>query len=289
MNLMSSLQPDIRHRCLVAFFAVVVCVQGNTQPQASTKSLASNSRWVLVWSDEFNGPDGSQPDPTKWSLESGGNGWGNQELEYYTPRRQNVRQEKGSLVIEAIKERFTGPDGSRRDYTSARLKTDGRFSQRYGRFEARIRVPSGQGLWPAFWLLGDDFSKVGWPDCGEIDVMENVGSEPATIHGSMHGPGYFGANALTAAYTLPKGRVSDGFHVFAIEWEPRVVRFYVDGVLYATKTPGDISAEKRWVFDHPFFVILNLAVGGNMAGSPDAATTFPQRMLVDYVRVYSRK
>jgi len=270
---------------LVGFALVVASVQPGAQQTAIRRPFAS--RWVLTWSDEFNGPDGSAPDPAKWIVESGGNGWGNGELQYYTPRRENVRQEKGSLVIEAIKEKFTGPD--KRDYTSGRLKTEGRFSQRYGRFEARIRVPSGQGLWPAFWLLGDDFSKVGWPDCGEIDVMENVGSEPATIHGSMHGPGYFGANALTAAYTLPKGRVSDGFHVFAIEWEPRVVRFYVDGVLYATKTPGDISAEKRWVFDHPFFVILNLAVGGNMAGSPDAATTFPQRMLVDYVRVYSRK
>jgi beta-glucanase (GH16 family) len=265
----------------------VACVQPGARAIAAGPSSASS--WVLTWSDEFSGPDGSAPDPAKWIPESGGSGWGNNELQYYTPRLRNVRQEKGNLVIEATKEKFAASDGVQRNYTSARLKTQGRFSQRYGRFEARIQIPSGQGVWPAFWLLGDDFSTVGWPACGEIDIMENVGSEPATIHGSLHGPGYSGVNPLTTAYALPRGHFTDGFHVFALTWEPRVIRFYVDGKLYATKTPADIPAGQRWVYDHPFFIILNLAVGGNMPGSPDDSTVFPQRMMVDYVRVYSRR
>lgn len=250
---------------------------------------AGASPWVLTWSDEFNGFEGSAPDSGKWILESGGNGWGNHELEYYTDRAKNVREEGGYLVIEALKERFVGPDGVQRDYTSARLKTEGRFSQQYGRFEARIQIPSGQGAWPAFWMMGDDYSTVGWPACGEIDVMESAGTEAATIQGSLHGPGYSGTNPVTAAYQLPRGRFSDSFHVYAVEWEPKVVRFYVDDKLYATRTPADLPAGKAWVYDHPFFVLLDLAVGGDLPGSPRDSTIFPQRMLLDYVRVYRRK
>ncbi len=278
----------VRLRSL-ALLIVVPFLQVGAQQKTVTHSTPE-SAWVLTWSDEFNGPDGSAPDPGKWVVESGGHGWGNNELEFYTARPKNVRQENGHLVIEAIKENFTGAEGTQRNYTSARLKTQGRFSQRYGRFEARIQIPSGKGMWPAFWMLGDDFSTAGWPACGEIDIMESAGdAEPAMIHGSLHGPGYSGTNPLTSAYTLPRGRFSDGFHVFAVEWAPQVVRFLVDGELYATKTPSDVPAGKRWVYDHPFFVLLNLAVGGNMPGSPENSTVFPQRMLVDYVRVYSRK
>ncbi len=219
----------------------------------------------------------------------GGGGWGNNELQYYTADSRNARQENGKLVIEARKDNFQGPDGVRRSYTSARLSTFGHFTQKYGRFEARIKVPSGQGVWPAFWLLGGDFPSAGWPACGEIDIMENVGEKPATILGSLHGPGYFGEKPITAAYTLPRGRFSDAFHLFAVEWGRQVIRFYVDGVLFATKTPADVPAGNRWVYDHPFFILLNLAVGGNLPGSPDNSTVFPQRMLVDYVRVYTRK
>lgn len=271
------------------FAIAVACLQPGVWQPVLVCAQASNSEWVLTWSDEFDGRDGSEPDPTKWAAESGGSGWGNGELEYYTPRPQNVHQENGHLVIQAIKEEFKGTDGVRREYTSARLKTEGKFSQRYGRFEARIQIPSGHGVWPAFWMLGDDFSKTGWPACGEIDIMENVGSEPATVHGSLHGPGYSGANPLTTAYALPRGQFTDGFHIFAVEWEPQVIRFYVEGKLYGTKTTADIPKGKRWVFDHPFFIVLNLAVGGNMPGNPDRSTVLPQRMLVDYVRVYSRK
>jgi beta-glucanase (GH16 family) len=260
-----------------------------SQQHADSASSASRPRWVLTWSDEFNGPVGSRPDPAKWVVASGGNGWGNDELEYYTARSQNVRQENGNLVIEAIKEKFAASDGTERRYTSARLKTQGRFAQRYGRFEARIKVPYGRGTWPAFWLLGDNFPAVGWPACGEIDIMESLGSQPSTIRSSVHGPGYSGEGALTGSYKLESGMVGDDFHVFAVEWDPEGVRFYVDGRLHETRTPADLLPGERWVFDHPFFVILNLAIGGGLPGSPQDSTVFPQRLLVDYVRVYSRR
>lgn len=222
-------------------------------------------------------------------METGGGGWGNNELEYYTARTQNARQEKGNLVIEALKETYTGTDNVTREYTSARLKTQGLFNQTYGRFEARIKIPYGQGIWPAFWMLGNDIGTAGWPTCGEIDIMENVGFEPNKVHGTLHGPGYSGANPLPSVYTLSSGRFADDFHVYAVEWEANAIRFYVDDVLYETRTPADVPAGSKWVFDHPFFVLLNVAVGGNWPGSPDATTVFPQKMLVDYVRVYSRK
>ena len=253
-----------------------------------SRARRGHNNWVLTWSDEFNGPDGSSPDNHKWNVQTGGSGWGNDELQYYTSRPQNVRQENGDLVIEARKESFVGPDGVRRNFTSARITTERLFSQKYGRFEARIQVPSGQGVWPAFWLLGTNVPETGWPECGEIDVMENVGREPGVIHGTIHGPGYSGATPLTTAYTLSQGHFSDGFHIFTVEWEPGEIRFYVDGELFSTKRSADIPPGTHWVFDHPFFLILNLAVGGHLPGSPDASTSFPQRMLVDYVRVYAR-
>jgi beta-glucanase (GH16 family) len=190
-------------------------------------------------------------------------------------------------VIEAIRESYTGPDGVKRDYTSARLSTKGNFSQAYGRFEARIKMPRGQGIWPAFWMLGDDIDKVPWPDCGEIDILENLGREPSIAHGTIHGPGYSGQHGIGSPFTLPDGkRFSDDFHIFAVEWEPQEIRFYVDENLYATRRPSDLPAGSHWVYDHPFFILLNLAVGGNWPGNPDSTTEFPQRMYIDYVRVY---
>ena len=253
-------------------------------------AYASNSAvWSLVWSDEFDGPSGSAVDSSKWSFDIGGNGWGNNELETYTDRTVNAHVEGGLLVIKALKETFTGTDGITRNYTSARLLTKNKFTQAYGRFEARIKIPYGQGIWPAFWMLGDNIGTVGWPTCGEIDIMENIGKEPSIVHGTFHGPGYSGAQGISAAYALPNGqKFSDDFHTFAVEWEPNVVRFYVDGLLYKTRTPADLPAGKSWVFDHPFFIILNVAVGGGFPGNPDATTVFPQQMLVDYVRVYQR-
>jgi beta-glucanase (GH16 family) len=266
----------------------ILLLATNSCGQTATPQPPAVPGWQLVWSEEFNAADGSAPDPSKWTLETGGGGWGNQELEYYTSRLQNAQIQNGSLVITALQETYTGPDGVTRNYTSARLKTQSHFSQAYGRFEARIQVPFGQGLWPAFWMLGDNIDQVGWPDCGEIDIMENIGKEPAIAHGTIHGPGYSGAAGITAAFTLPSGRFADGFHNFAVEWEPNVIRFYVDGQLYATRTPADLPAGTKWVYDHPFFILLNVAVGGSFPGSPDSTTTFPQTMRVDYVRVYRR-
>src|SRR5262249_30813502 len=175
-----------------------------------------------------------------------------------------------------------------RNYTSARLLTQGKFARRFGRFEARIKLPFGQGVWPAFWMLGENITSVGWPACGEIDVMENIGREPSLNHGSLHGPGYSGGNSLTASFGLPdQGHFSDDFHIFALEWSPNSVKFFVDGAVYESRSPSDVPSDGTWVFDTPFFVLLNLAVGGSWPGSPDQTTVFPQTMLVDYVRVYS--
>jgi beta-glucanase (GH16 family) len=247
--------------------------------------------YALVWSDEFNGKDGSPPDASKWTYDIGGSGWGNHELEYYTNRRENARIEDGKLVVTARQEAFAGPDGRKFNYTSARLKTQGLFSQAYGRFEARIKLPAGQAMWPAFWLLGENFASVGWPKCGEIDIMENVGKEPGINHGSLHGPSSANATSdLTATIALPAGqKLSDDFHVYAVEWEPGTVRLYLDAILYATFTSAQWPAGGTWVFNHRFFLILNVAVGGDWPGSPDGTTVFPQTMLVDYVRVYKHK
>lgn len=259
-------------------------------PPVQRTAFAGNPKgWTLVWSDEFTAVNGSSVDPAKWSFDIGGNGWGNHELQTYTNRPVNSVIENGFLVIKVLKETFTGPDKLTRNYTSARLLTRDKFTQAYGKFEARIKVPYGQGIWSAFWMLGDNFGSAGWPACGELDIMENIGREPSIVHGTLHGPGYSGGNGISAAFTLPNGRkFSDDFHTFAVEWERNVIRFYVDGLLYKTRTPADLPNGVPWVFDHPFFIILNVAVGGAFPGNPDSTTMFPQQMQVDYVRVYQR-
>ena len=272
-----------------ALFAMILAGVCVVSAVAQAGSQGAGPAWKLVWSDEFNGPNGSAVDSSKWISETGGGGWGNDELEYYTNRIQNAWQEDGNLVIKVVQEKYTGADGVSRNYTSARLKTLGKFSQTYGRFEARMKIPRGQGIWPAFWMLGNDIEKPGWPDCGEIDIMENIGKEPGLVHGTIHGPGYSGAGGIGSPYALPADqRFADDFHVFAVEWEPNVIRFYVDEHLYATRTPSDLPKGTKWVYDHPFFLLLNVAVGGGWPGNPDATSVFPQTMLVDYVRVYER-
>ncbi|HKW39620.1 MAG TPA: glycoside hydrolase family 16 protein [Gemmatimonadales bacterium] len=257
---------------VIARLALAACLS------CTLGSSGASPSWTLVWRDEFNG---TTLDATKWVPETGGGGWGDAELEYYTDRSVNAHVDNGYLHIDALSETFGG-----RNYTSARLKTESLGAWRYGRFEARIRIPRGQGLWPAFWMLGDHCETVGWPACGEIDIMENIGREPARVHGTVHGPGYSGAQGVGSAYDLASGAFADDFHVFAIEWEPAAIRWYVDSALYKTVTPKDLPGP--WVYDHPFFIILNVAVGGNWPGSPDATSVFPQTMLVDYVRVYQR-
>jgi len=259
-------------------FLVIGCSDDNNEPDIEFTNL--------VWSDEFN-TDGA-PNSEYWIFDTGNGseiglpGWGNNELQYYTSRSENVKVENGLLEITARQESFGGSS-----YTSARMLTRGFVERTFGRFEARIQLPFGQGIWPAFWLLGDDSDgTVIWPQVGEIDIMEYRGQEPTTIHGSIHGPGYSGGEAVTDTYTLPSGRFDTGFHVFAVEWGPDFIRYYVDDVLYNTITPGDANGE--WVFnDNTFYIILNVAVGGWFAGNPTANTPFPQTMYVDYVRVYS--
>jgi beta-glucanase (GH16 family) len=271
----------------ISFLAAVALLSQGGEPQKRQPP----ETYTLVWSDEFNGKNGSLPDPSKWTYDIGGSGWGNHELEYYTNRRENVRIEDGNLVITARQEPYNVPNGAEFEYTSARLKTQGLFSQAYGRFEARIKLPAGQGIWPAFWMLGDNIGSAGWPKCGEIDIMENVGKEPGINHGSLHAPSSTAATSdRTATIALPAGqKLSDDFHVYAVEWEPDAVRFYLDANLYATFNSANWPAGGRWVFDHRFFLILNVAVGGDWPGPPDEETAFPQTMLVDYVRVYKRK
>ena len=240
--------------------------------------------YQLVWEDDFVGLAGQVPDPAKWTYDigigPGNDGWGNQELEYYTDRPENAALDgAGNLAITARSESYAG-----RAFTSARLNTKGIFSQAYGRFEARLKMPWGPGIWPAFWMLGANIDQVTWPQCGEIDIMEYRGQEPNLIHGSVHGPGYSGGAAITKSYGFTNNRFDVGFHVFAVEWGKDFVDFYVDEVLYQRLTPEDTPGE--WVYNQPFFIILNVAVGGNFVGFPTPQTPFPQTMLVDYVKVY---
>jgi beta-glucanase (GH16 family) len=239
--------------------------------------------WQLVWQDEFGGAEGTRPDAAKWIHDVGGEGWGNDQLEFDTDRVENASHDgQGRLRITARREDYGG-----RAYTSARINTRGRFEHAYGRFEARIKLPRGQGIWPAFWLLGADLANVGWPACGEIDIMEYRGQEPTRIRGSLHGPGYSGG-ANHGRDTDVGVDLSADFHTYAVEWDPGRVIFKVDEEVYFTATPSDLPAGTDWVYDHPFFIILNVAVGGHYVGNPDGSTQFPQTMLVDHVRVYER-
>ncbi|MEM7380111.1 MAG: glycoside hydrolase family 16 protein [Bacteroidota bacterium] len=235
----------------------------------------------LILSEEFD-TDGA-PNPAVWGFDigTGENGWGNQELQYYTNRTENVKVENGVLLITAMEESFEGSA-----FTSARLLTKDLFEEEFGRFEARIRLPYGKGIWPAFWMLGADIDENPWPGAGEIDIMEYRGQEPTVLIGSVHGPGYSAGEAISKEYTLEKDRFDTGFHIFGIEWGPNYINFYVDDVLYNQITPEDVTGE--WVFDKPFYILMNLAVGGTFVGPPNAETEFPQTMLVDYVRVYKK-
>lgn len=236
----------------------------------------------LVMADEFDTDGAPNSDLWNYDIGTGENGWGNQELQYYTDRPENVTVQNGVMIITAREENFNGAS-----YTSARLLTKGKFEQSYGRFEARMRLPYGKGIWPAFWLLGDDNNGTEiWPNIGEIDIMEYLGNEPTKIFGTVHGPGYSAGESISKSYDLENDRFDTGFHIFGIEWGPDYINFYVDDVLYNQITPEDVPGE--WVFNgRPFYIILNIAVGGALPGSPNAETVFPQTMLVDYVRVYS--
>jgi len=241
--------------------------------------------WELVWSDEFNGTAGNAPDAAKWAFDigTGSNGWGNSELQYYTNRPANIQLDgSGKLVITARSESYAGSG-----FTSARIKTKGLFAQAYGRFEARIKTPTGPGIWPAFWMLGANIDTKPWPQCGEIDIMEQRGQQPSVTHGTLHGPGYSGGNSIGKAYALTNGRFDTDYHIYAVEWGEDYVDFFVDNFLYQRLTPADVTGE--WVYNQPFFLLLNVAVGGNFVGFPTSGTPFPQSMYVDYVKVYKQK
>jgi beta-glucanase (GH16 family) len=240
--------------------------------------------WQLVWADEFDGPAGAPPDPGRWSFELGGNGWGNAEDQFYTDRPGNVALDgAGALVITARREAM-----GTRAFTSGRIATRGKFEQRYGRFEARLKLPAGRGLWPAFWMLGNDVGQVGWPGCGEIDVVEGRGAQPWRVSAAAHGPGYQGGNALIAGFqTSTSDRLTDEFHVYAVEWDPDELRFFVDERQYHSVRATRLPPQGRWVYDHPFFLLLNLAVGGTFGGPADDTTPFPATLIADHVRVYA--
>jgi beta-glucanase (GH16 family) len=268
-------------RILLAAAVVAVTLTGGLAA-ASRNDTADAAIGGITWQDEFNGAANSPIDASKWKFDIGGSGWGNNEQQYYTNSTSNVRQDgQGNLAITARRENpanYQCHYGTCQ-YTSGRILTADKFSQRYGRFEARIKVPKGQGIWPAFWMLGGN----NWPTTGEIDIMENVGYEPNTVHGTVHGPGYSGGEGIGGGRTIGEP-LSNTFHTYAVEWSPNLIVWFLDGSEYFRITPANLGGD-RWVFDHPFFMILNVAVGGNWPGYPDASTVFPQTMLVDYVRV----
>lgn len=261
---------------LVMVLAISSCTTDDVQEVAT--------RTNLVMADEFDTDGILNSSLWKFDIGDGSDqglpGWGNNELQYYTDRPENVTVDNGFLIITALEESFQGSN-----YTSGRILTKGLFEQQYGRFEARIRLPSGKGMWPAFWMLGSNIDQVGWPQCGEIDIMENAGSQPTIVSSALHGPGYSGGQPVLKKFDFVNDRVDSKFHIYGVEWSPNEVNFYVDDKLYHTATPDDADGE--WVFNNgPFYILINLAVGGVFDGNPDENTVFPQTMVVDYVRVY---
>ncbi len=273
----------LRSRCLILFFILLLlpfigtaCNGLSSMPQPTP--IASPDGWKLVWHDEF---DGKAIDTHNWTYDLGAGGWGNGEAQYYTSRPENARLENGVLIVEARQEKYEDSY-----YTSARLKTQGLQTFQYGRIEGRLKVPTGKGLWPAFWMLGSSFNGSNWPDCGEIDIMEYIGKEPDLIFGTLHGPGYSGALGISA-WNRQTYNIADDYHTYAIEWEANEIRWYYDDAIYHTVTREDVG-NREWVFDQPFFIILNLALGGQLPGPIGLDTVFPSQYLVDYVRVYEK-
>ncbi|MEW2130912.1 ricin-type beta-trefoil lectin domain protein [Streptomyces sp. NPDC005435] len=275
--------PRLLRRCLFASLSAALIAAAAVAP-AHAGPAAPAAAAVTTFSDTFDGPAGSAVNSSKWTQETGDN-VNNHERQYYTSGTNNAALDgQGHLVITAKKE---NPNNYQCwygtcQYTSARLNTSGKFNAQYGHVEARMKIPRGQGMWPAFWMLG---TPVNWPDSGEIDVMENVGFEPSTVHGTIHGPGYSGSGGIGAGYSLPGGQAfADAFHTFAVDWAPDSITWSVDGNVYQRRTPADLGG-RTWVFNKPFFLIMNLAVGGYWPGDPDGSTKFPAQLVVDSVSV----
>jgi beta-glucanase (GH16 family) len=271
----------MKHLNNTILLAALVMMIAGCEIEAVQKLPERN--YELVWSDEFEGTAGTAPDASKWTFDlgTGQNGWGNNELQTYTQSAQNVGLDgEGNLVITARKDQAG-------NYTSARVKTQGIFEQQYGRIEARIKTPTGAGIWPAFWMLGGSIDSVTWPQCGEIDIMEQKGKFSNITYGSLHGPGYSGGEAITTPYALQNGRFDADFYVYAVEWNADKIDFFVNDYLYKRIVPSDVPGE--WVYNQPFFLIMNIAVGGNFVGPPNSNTPFPGSMSIDYVRVYKEQ
>ncbi|MEY2244117.1 family 16 glycosylhydrolase [Streptomyces sp. BF23-18] len=278
--------PRLLRRCLFAALsaALVASASAVVAPAHAGPAAATAA---VTFQDTFDGPAGSAVDSSKWQLETGDN-VNNHERQFYTSGNKNAALDgQGHLVITARKENPANYQCwyGTCQYTSARMNTSGKFTTAYGHVEARMKIPRGQGMWPAFWMLGSDIGQVGWPNSGEIDVMENVGFESSTVHGTIHGPGYSGSAGIGAGYSLPNGQAfADAFHTFAVDWAPNSITWSVDGTVYQRRTPADLGGN-TWVFNKPFFLILNLAVGGYWPGDPDGSTSFPQQLVVDEVKV----
>jgi beta-glucanase (GH16 family) len=266
--------PRRRGICLLIVLIALAVARCGERTRPPTPTLDPPD---AAWSDEFTGPANSPPDPRKWTYDLGNNnGWGNGELQTYTSDPANVHLDgQGHLIIRAV--------AANDAFTSARLKTRGLMTARYGRVEARMRLPQGQGIWSAFWMLGDTFNGGNWPQCGEIDVVEHIGK--SLVYSTVHGPGYSGTTGVSASRPIDNATAdAEGYHVFVLTWAPQSLTFSVDGVAYHHVTPASLPPGAAWVFDQRFFLILNLAVGGRFPGMPDATTRFPQELRVDYVR-----
>ena len=277
----------------MACVALLACTGPSSAPRPDTTSTPI-PELKQVWADEFDGPAGSSIDGTKWhydlgdGCQSGNCGWGNQEKEWYTSASENISlngQGQLQIVARPAAAGLTCYYGACR-YTSAKITTRGTLDVAPGRVEARIKLPAGQGLWPAFWLLGSNVGAVGWPQCGELDIMENHGSNLTSTSSAMHGPGYSGNTPFVHSYQLAAASFAEDFHTFAVEWDSSRVRFFVDGKQHYAIQRDEVQRRGNWVFGGPFFVILNLAVGGTFDGDPKSDAILPATMLVDYVRVY---
>lgn len=249
--------------------------------------------YALAWSEEFDQPAGTPPNPAHWSYDLGAHGWGNAEMQDYVSDLEHAQIVADPAAANGralqITLTYNGQGLLHENFQSARLRTQGKFETQYGFIEARLRLPSGQGIWPAFWMLGADIGETGWPACGEIDIMENRGDKPGWNASSLHGPGYSGNSPLSGQYDLLDGQeFHQAYHTFGVLWEPDSITSLVDGTPYVTQTAANIPG-KKWAFNHPFFFLVNLAVGGHFSGLPDQTTTFPQTLRVDYIRVYQAK
>jgi beta-glucanase (GH16 family) len=271
---------------LLALLLIISCNKEPANPLKNDNSIPEPAGWQLVWNDEF---DAAAIDLNKWEYEVNAHGGGNNELQYYTSRPENSYIENGCLVIQALKEHYIGTEGTR-EYTSARLRTLRKGDWKYGRLDIKAKLPFGKGLWPAIWMMPSESKYGGWAASGEIDIMELLGHEPNKVYGTLHYGGQWPNNAQSGkSYTLPQGTFADDFYLFTIEWDTTQFRWYVDGIFYQSQTQWHTSsAPYPAPFDQYFHLILNVATGGNWPGNPDNTTVFPQKMIVDYVRVFKK-